>query len=139
LKKLEKDIYQKLLILFSLLWIMMLVIIYLSIKYFLYENLDTTMEDKNLLLQMYETIWMKIILFSSVLMGIFIYVLHKTKKEIYEEIDALDEYLVTLSKEKDYHTVFKAQKYVEFLQVSIHLKNIVKRLKNRQKKVKKKN
>ena len=139
MRKLEKDIYKKLLIIFTILWTLMLITIYISLKYFLFENLETAFENQNVLFSMYETIWMKLILFSFVLMGIFIYVLHKTRNKIYEELHALNEYLISISQKKDYYTVFKAQKYVEFLQVALHLKNIVKRLEQKQKKVKKKN
>ena len=73
-----------------------------------------------------------------VLLTIVYFILKKILNRVQEDIDEVTLYLKEISENKNYEAVVQIKYYLEFLQMSLLLKNIVKRLKQKDKKTSKK-
>ena len=69
-----------------------------------------------------------------VLLSYFFY--SRFYKRVTFEIDTLEQYLFDISHKKEYTTPYKAHYYLDFLKISVTLKNIIKRVNNRDRKKK---
>lgn len=81
---------------------------------------------------LYNDVWITIAaLFGAVFVGVF-FVLRFMIGSITDEIDDINNYLEEINN-KNYEAVLKIEHHLEFLQLSLLLKNIVKRLKGKNK------
>jgi len=74
-----------------------------------------------------------IIFFSLFFCTVFLFVLQKYLQNMQEDLDAIRAYLEDMN-DKKYDAIVKIMHYVEFLHLSLLLKNITKRLSQRAKK-----
>jgi two-component system, OmpR family, phosphate regulon sensor histidine kinase PhoR len=90
-------------------------------------------KDLNVLYNSFYTIYIKIlaVFLGFMLLGLFI--TYKMSKKVQYDIDQITDYLGEIS-EKNYKAVVKTRYFNEFLYISLLLKNLVKKLANREKK-----
>jgi hypothetical protein len=121
-KKLEDDLFKKL---FAI-----IIAVFFS---FLILTFSLIWEFKEGVIEIY-TLFSILTLFSLLLIFLLFKILQETKKNILEDIDSLSEYLHDISVNKQYEAKLHIKNYLEFLHISIVLKNIVKRLRAKSKK-----
>jgi hypothetical protein len=80
----------------------------------------------------FNDVWITLaFVFAFVFFGVFL-TLRFFVGNVTDEIEDINEYLEEINK-KNYEAVLKIEHHLEFLQLSLLLKNIVKRLKNKSK------
>jgi len=136
MKKINSDILLSVMLSFTLSFILFIVIAYFRLEtlFLLLSNAQTP--SQSLLLEAYNDIWLELVALFLMLFFIVFYVTSRLSKRIREEMENLNEYLHRISQKKDYAASFHVKHYLEFLTISIHLKNVIKRLYNRDKKKK---
>ena len=82
------------------------------------------------------SVWVALFALVTLVFFLLVYMLHDLHQKLKEDIDALSFYLNKLDAKK-YDTKIKIKNYLEFLELSLLLKNLVKRLHNKDKKTKK--
>ncbi|WP_457743242.1 hypothetical protein [Sulfurimonas sp.] len=113
---------------------LLFVLAYFLIKDFLLKNINPQNHDMVLLLGTYNTIWAEVIIaFVIISIGAFLLVKRFSDK-LLEDTHHFTEYLEEINK-KNYDAVVHIQHYTEFLRMSLIFKNLVKRLKPKDKKV----
>lgn len=123
MRNIDKQIQSKYLVLFFIFTVIILLSSYAYIK----EILLDSSNDINMLLSTISIVFFILGIFLILLsIGVF-YILKKQNDKLVEDTTALSEYILDIS-EKDYKSSLKIKYYSEFLQMSISLKNIVKRL-----------
>lgn len=81
-------------------------------------------------LELYNQVWMILgILFTSILLLIY-YSIKSMNNKLLQDVKELNEYLEEVSN-KNYEAVVKIRHFSEFLEMSMRLKNIIKRLNNK--------
>lgn len=126
-----KKLYNSLLIKFTSLVFGALLLLYL-ISYALMNKFMLEQVRQESLTNAFNDVWVIIGLVSlGVFIGVFL-ILRFFIKSITDEIDDINSYLEEINK-KNYEAVLKIEHHLEFLQLSLLLKNIVKRLKNKKK------
>ncbi|MDF1882661.1 hypothetical protein JHD49_01760 [Sulfurimonas sp. SAG-AH-194-C21] len=138
MKKLKNDIFLRIILMFIGVFIVLFIISYALSKHFI---LSLPLEDPQvakLTLEGFNLVWLKIsLVFFSLMIGAY-FILKHLKKRIYEDLDALSEYMYEVSENKNYEKTLKIQHYLEFLQIAVGLKNLTKRLVQKDKKSTKK-
>ena len=117
-------------------FILFLLVAYISIK----ELLISYIEDALLLtkvLKEYDFIWGMLILLFLLLALLSYFIVQRLSKKITSDIESKITYLEEINS-KNYDAIIKIENYVEFLKMSLLLKNLVKRLKQKEKKASKK-
>jgi len=134
MKKLQDDIFARLFILFTLIMTSFLAIVFFLFDGFIQEILLKTQVNNDAVMEQFYFIFE--ILFSIIVLQLLlVYVLlFKTKKKILEDLNSLSKYLHNISSHKKYDTTLHIKHYLEFLHISVVLKNIVKRLRAKSKK-----
>jgi hypothetical protein len=121
-KTLENDLFKKL---FAI--IILLLFSFLIVSFFL------ILEFREGYIEIY-TLFSMLTLYFFALVFLLFKVLTKIRKNILEDVDSLSEYLHNISENKQYDSKLYIKNYLEFLHISIVLKNIVKRLRAKSKK-----
>ena len=121
-KTLENDLFKKL---FAI--IILLLFSFLIVSFFL------ILEFREGYIEIY-TLFSMLTLYFFALVFLLFKVLTKIRKNILEDVDSLSEYLHNISENKQYDSKLYIKHYLEFLHISIVLKNIVKRLRAKTKK-----
>ncbi len=138
MKKLKNDIFYKTILIFIGVFVLLFFISYAISKHFI---LSLIISEPHLLQQTIEgfnLVWLKISLVFLVLMIVAYFILKSLRNKIYEDLDSLSEYLYEVSQNKNYEKSVKIEHYIEFLQIAVALKNIIKRLAQKDKKASKK-
>ncbi len=104
---------------------------YLLIKNFLLKHIQ--INELNTFLYEYHIIWFELFILFLIFGVLMYFLLHAIGKKIEEDISSLNKYLDEINN-KNYDAIIKIENYMEFLHSSLLLKNIVKRLKNKEKK-----
>ncbi|WP_457745952.1 hypothetical protein [Sulfurimonas sp.] len=134
--KLEQDIKRKFIGLFLVTFMLIFVSAYLFVKELLLKSIhDTALLAK--IMQQYNIIWLEIGVIFLLLFSLSYYIVNTLSKKILQDVQAKETYLEEINNKK-YDAVIKIENYVEFLKMSLLLKNIVKRLKQKEKKASKK-
>ena len=130
---LKKDIYKKFFVAVIGLFSVVFAFAYVLLKDLLLEHLSPEHDNILQILDSYNTIWAEV-LFAFVLFGIvaFLYI-KKLHDALLEDLQHLDEYMQEINK-KNYDAIIQIQHYTEFLKISLIFKNLVKRLKQKEKK-----
>ncbi len=136
MKKIYSDILLSVMLSFSLSFILFIVIAYFRLETLFLLLSNTQTSSQALLLEAYNAVWLELVALFLMLFFIVFYVTSRLSKRIREEMENLNEYLHRISQKKDYAAPFHVKHYLEFLTISIHLKNVIKRLYNREKKKK---
>jgi len=121
-KTLENYLFKKL---FAI--IILLLFSFLIVSFFL------ILEFREGYIEIY-TLFSMLTLYFFALVFLLFKVLTKIRKNILEDVDSLSEYLHNISENKQYDSKLYIKHYLEFLHISIVLKNIVKRLRAKTKK-----
>lgn len=138
MKKLKHDIFLKTILIFLIAFILLFLISYAISKHFI---LSLVLSEPHMIEQTIEAfnlVWLKISLVFFVLMLITYFILKSLRNKVYEDLDSLSEYLYEISENKNYEKSVKIKHYIEFLQIAVGLKNIIKRLAQKDKKTGKK-
>ena len=126
-----KKITKQLLVRFSLILGGVIFIVLLA-SYMLLKSLFL---EQNIALDLLNTLYIELLLFSFILLPLAFYFYKKTVDTLQEEIDSFQNYIDKID-QKEYEATFKAKHFQEFLQLSVSLKNIIKRLYSKDKKKK---
>ena len=130
LKKLLASLLFKLSSLFVGTFLLLFFISYALLNKFLIEH----MTDEKLVSVMsdFNEVWFLIGFVFIVLFITSFFIMKSTLSRVTDEIDEINKYLQAIN-EKRYDAVLRVDNYLEFLQLSLLLKNLVKRLKNKKK------
>lgn len=129
-----KHLNSSLLLKFSSLVFIAFVLLYFISYALLHSFLVEQMKPEKLVAFMivYNDVWIMIAaVFGAVFLIVF-FVLRFLITSVTDEIDDINSYLEEINK-KNYEAVLKIEHHLEFLQLSLLLKNIVKRLKSKNK------
>jgi len=132
LTTLQKSIFFKYMVLFGTILISIYIISYVLMKNFLLSYI-VSMKGITLtkaIISEFNFVFMEIAGVSFVFFFIVFYVSKKTIDRVNSDVKDIKEYLEDINA-KDYKSVIKIKHYVEFLEISLLLKNIVKRLKQK--------
>ncbi|HIC12522.1 MAG TPA: hypothetical protein EYO75_03970 [Sulfurimonas sp.] len=138
MKKLKNDIFFKTILIFIGVFLLLFLISYGLSKHFI---LSLTLSEPHLIeeiLEAFNLVWLKISLVFFVLMILTYFILKHLRNRVYEDLDAVSEYIYEISENKNYEKTLKIKYYLEFLQIAIGLKNMAKRLVQKDKKSSKK-
>ncbi len=138
MKKLKNDIFFKTILIFIGVFFLLFLISYGLSKHFI---LSLTLSEPHLIeeiLEAFNLVWLKISLVFFVLMILTYFILKHLRNRVYEDLDAVSEYIYEISENKNYEKTLKIKYYLEFLQIAIGLKNMAKRLVQKDKKSSKK-
>jgi len=80
----------------------------------------------------FNDVWISIAFVFITIFFVGFFIIRYIVKSITEEVDDINNFLEEINR-KNYDAVLKIEHHLEFLQLSILLKNIVKRLKNKNK------
>jgi len=133
-KKLEKDIFFKVFLLIVGVAILFYLVTYSYFKYFTIEVLANKNLSSTQIINEFNSISIELALVTIVLVGILFILLKKTTKKILDDLNELNHYVEDISQNKNYDAVIHIKNYIEFLQISIQLKNIIKRVYKKDKK-----
>jgi len=130
---LKKDIYKKFFVSIIGLFSVVFVLAYLLLKEMLLAHLNPENVNTVQIMDSYNTIWAEVII-AFVFFGIiaFLYI-KRLHDALLEDVQHLDEYMQEINK-KNYDAIIQIQHYTEFLKISLIFKNLVKRLKQKEKK-----
>ena len=131
---LKKDIYRKFFFIFVGTFFLVFTLAYFLIKDFLLEIVNSNNHDILKFIDTYNTIWAEVIIaFIIISIGSFL-VVKKFSDNLLADTNHFTEYLEEINK-KNYDAIVQIQHYTEFLRMSLIFKNLVKRLKAKEKKV----
>jgi len=119
--KIFKDIYVNFIVKTALLLLFLFGVVILCIK----MNLEET------------TLWISLALAFTVAFLFFVAMINNLHKKLTEDIDALAHYLKKIDA-KEYDAKIEIKNYLDFLELSLLLKNLVKRVVQKEKKSAKK-
>ncbi|CAI6145782.1 MAG: hypothetical protein SPLUMA2_SPLUMAMAG2_01296 [uncultured Sulfurimonas sp.] len=138
MKNLKNDIFFKTILIFIGVFFLLFLISYGLSKHFI---LSLTLSEPHLIeeiLEAFNLVWLKISLVFFVLMILTYFILKHLRDRVYEDLDAVSEYIYEISENKNYEKTLKIKYYLEFLQIAVGLKNMTKRLAQKDKKSSKK-
>ncbi len=109
---------------------------------FLYMAQKTTYRDENIYIRLsmnlgqimsdFYSLWSKLAFAFIIVIFISFYISKKMSEKIFYDIEQITKYLDEISN-KNYKAIIKTKNFYEFLQISLMLKNLVKKLSNRDK------
>ena len=129
-----KKLYGSLLVKFTSLFVLSLLLLY-AISYGLLNRFfmqSLPQKSYEAMMVGFNDVWISIaFVFCTVFIVVF-FLIRLFVKSITDEVEDINSYLEEIN-QKNYDAVLKIEHHLEFLQLSILLKNIVKRLKNKNK------
>ena len=134
MKKLKDDIFTRLLLTFTAVIIFILGGIFFIFKYFLQELVSKTSIDSILAMDEFYAIMAIVALLSFSLLVLVYIIIRNIRKRVSEDVESLSKYLHYISVNKKYDEKVEIKHYFEFLQISVLLKNLIKRLRAKSKK-----
>lgn len=130
---LKKDIYTKFLVTIVLLFSAVFSVAYFLLKELLLAQLNPEHDDVLMIIDSYNTIWAEVLIVFVVLGVVAFLYIKKLNDTVMEDVEHFTEYLEEVNK-KNYDAVVQIQHYTEFLKMSLIFKNLLKRLKAKEKK-----
>lgn len=138
MKRVQKGIFFKILQVFTVVFTLLYILSYTLLHNYMQEIGTTYKIDESLLLSQLNAIFILIsIVFLILLLTSFFYI-KKLQNELEEDIGSLENYVLEISEHKNYEATLHIKHYLEFLSISVTLKNIIKRLRQKEKKASKK-
>ena len=113
------QVFTKLFLLFTTSFYMFFITIYLLFK------------PQVELLDAYNQTWIKLTIASMVILVIIYFFIKSVSYKLTQDVEEFQNYLEEVSN-KNYQAVIKIKYFYEILEMSLHLKNIVKRLNHRE-------
>ena len=129
MKKLKKSLLSSFTVILVGTLLLSHIVVYLFVQLTFREN---SFESQDL-----NSSFIALFFFLLFIVGVAVYIYKRSIEPIFYDIETLKEYLVNISAKK-YTRVCKIKYYVEFLEISLILKNIVKRASQKEKKSSKK-
>ena len=138
MKSIQKGIFLKVVQLFTLLLLLFYALSYTLLHHYIGKIALTYKISENLLLSEFNSIFLLLggVIFLFLLIMYFI--VQKLQTTLQEDVKSLQKYVVEISEYKNYEAPLHIKHYLEFLSISVTLKNIVKRLRQKEKKASKK-
>ena len=134
MKELEKDIFIKVVTIFLVILFVVFVISYALLKNFLLDlSLSKTLNSSELI-SSFNTVWFEITVLFVLSIILAIYLLKRVLSKLSDDLNELKSYIENISHKKSYDATLEIKHYLEFLHISISLKNIIKRLHKKDKK-----
>ena len=138
MKRVQKGIFFKIFQLFTVVFTLLYILSYTLLHNYTQEISTTYKIDESLLLHQVNAIFILIGIVFLLLLVISFFAIKKLQHELEEDIRSLENYVVEISENKNYEATLHIKHYLEFLSISVTLKNIVKRLRQKEKKSSKK-
>ena len=120
------QVFIKLFFLFALLFF-----IFSATTYFLLKPISTELA----VIDAYNGVWINLGLVSVFILFILYYIIKNISNKLSQDVEEFQNYLEEVSN-KNYQAVVKIKYFHDFLEMSLRLKNIIKRLNNKQTKKK---
>jgi len=125
--KLKKDIFSTFLATFVGSFFVLYLVAYVLLKRFFIENVDGALMDK------FNALWLDIGSAFIIVFTISYFFIKRLQKRIFQDTSKIQDYLEAIDT-KNYDAVLKIDYYTEYLYIAVLLKNLVKRVKNKDKK-----
>ncbi len=138
MKSVKKGIFFKILQVFTTVFTLLYVLSYTLLYNYMQEISTTYKIEESLLVSQVNTIFVLIVIVFLILLFISFFYIKKLQNELEEDIGSLEKYVLEISENKNYEATLHIKHYLEFLSISVTLKNIVKRLRQKEKKASKK-
>ncbi len=134
MKELEKDIFIKVITIFLVILFIIFIISYALLKNFLLDLALSKALNSSELISSFDTIWFEITALFLLSILLAIYLLKRALSKLSDDVNELRSYIEDISHKKRYDATLEIKHYLEFLHISISLKNIIKRLHKKDKK-----
>ncbi|WP_297432522.1 hypothetical protein [Sulfurimonas sp.] len=130
---LKKEIYKKFFFTLVGVFVVLFSLAYFLLKDLLLSQLNPQHDNIILIMDSYNTIWAEILI-AFVMLGTvaFLYI-KRLSDTLLEDVQHLSEYMQAINN-KNYEAIIQIQHYTEFLKIALIFKNLVKRLKKKEKK-----
>jgi hypothetical protein len=138
MKNLKKDTLVKVMMIFTGVLSFFELLAYTLLKHFLLETSIQTSFKQEQLLYEYNLVWIALLGLSIVLELVAFFTLRKYLAKLDDDVNAIKTYVKEISQKKNNDAIIKIKNYTDFLEISLILKNIVKRFKQKEKKLEKK-
>ena len=139
MKKIKQDTFTKFMMIFVGVFFVLVVVAYGLIRHFLVTLSSSSLSlDPKLVISLYNAVWIDFFVVFIPVLFIVSFLLHKINSQLEEDISAIKLYVKEISEHKNYTVKVKIKYYQECLETSIYLKNIAKRLSQKEKKTSKK-
>ncbi len=106
---------------------------YFLLKDLLLSHLNPQHDNIVLIMDAYNTIWVEILVAFVVLGTVAFLYIKRLSDTLLEDVQHLGEYMQAIN-DKNYDAIIQIQHYTEFLKIALIFKNLVKRLKQKEKK-----
>ena len=138
MKSVQKGFFFKILQIFTAVFTLLYILSYTLLYNYTQEIAITYKIEESLLLSQVNAIFILIAIVFLILLFISFFYIKKLQYELEEDIGSLEKYVLEISEHKNYEATLHIKHYLEFLSISVTLKNIVKRLRQKEKKASKK-
>jgi len=134
--RVKDDIKRTFLRSFIITFVLFLLLSYTLVKQLIISEIkEPLLLDK--ILSNYNFIWILLLLFALFLIAFTYFLILRLTQRVQKDIDSNTAYLEEINSKK-YDGIVKIEHYIDFLKMSLLLKNIAKRLKQKEKKAPKK-
>ena len=133
MKKIKEDTLIKVFKIFVLAFFFLFVSAYALFKNFLLDIVAQNSLDPQELLSGFNLVWLEFFTLALLVLTLAFYFLKKLNTKLTDDIKEIKNYVTEISEHKNYEAIIKIKNYKEFLEISLILKNIVKRLKQKYK------
>ena len=106
---------------------------YFLLKDLLLSQLNSQHDNISLIMDAYNTIWAEVLIAFVVLGTVAFLYIKRLSDTLLEDVQHLSEYMQAIN-DKNYDAIIQIQHYTEFLKIALIFKNLVKRLKQKEKK-----
>ena len=134
MKKIKKDTLIKVFMIFIGAFSFLLIGVYALFKNFLLELISKNSLHSQQILSDFNLVWIQFFILALLVFSLAFYFLKKLNTKLTDDIKEIKNYVTEISEHKNYEAIIKIKNYTEFLEISLILKNIVKRLKQKDKK-----
>ena len=130
---LKKEIYKKFFFTLVGVFVVLFSLAYFLLKDLLLSQLNPQHDNIILIMDSYNTIWAEILIAFVVLGTVAFLYIKRLSDTLLEDVQHLSEYMQAIN-DKNYEAIIQIQHYTEFLKIALIFKNLVKRLKQKEKK-----
>jgi len=134
MKNIESEIFSNIFRAFVGIIITIFIISFFIFEHFTQTLIATSTLEQSAVMSSFYTLWFVIALLCAVAIYVAYRLLRKVNNRLNEDLLGLNVYLHDISTNKNYEAILQIKHYLEFLQISVTLKNIIKRLHTKDKK-----
>lgn len=134
MKRLSNDIFSKIFYSFVAIMIFLVLATFAVFKYFVLDLVAKSNLEESAVISDFHSLFFLIVGVSVLLITLVYYLLKNIDDKVNEDVENLTVYIHDVSENKNYDAVLKIHNYIEFLHLSVVLKNMVKRLNAKDKK-----